>query len=54
MVFLLLMDSDLSQKLVIIDDLNLYFALQQEMLMEDDNVVVEILNDLPRAKRWSF
>ena len=54
MVFLLLMDSDLSQKLVIIDDLNLYFALQQEMLLEDDNVVVEILDDLSRAKRWSF
>lgn len=49
-----LLDSDLSKKLVIVEDLNLYLALQQEMLMEDDNVVVEILNDLPRAKRWSF
>ncbi len=54
MVFLLLMDSDLSQKLVIIDDLNLYFALQQETLLEDNNVIVEILDDLPRTKRWSF
>ena len=44
-IIVTLLDSDLSQKLVIIDDLNLYLALQQEMLMEDDNVVVEILND---------
>lgn len=49
-----LLDSDLSQKLVIIDDLNLYFALQQEIQLEDNNVIVEILDDLPRAKRWSF
>ena len=49
-----LLDSDLPNKLVIVEDLNLYFALQQEMLLEDDNVVVGILDDLPRAKRWSF
>lgn len=49
-----LLDSDLPKKLVIVEDLNLYLALQQETLLEDDNVVVEILNDLPRAKRWSF
>ena len=53
-ILVTLLDSDLSQKLVIIDDLNLYFALQQETLLEDNNVVVEILDDLPRAKRWSF
>ena len=49
-----LLDSDLSKKLVIIDDLNLYFALQQEIQLEDNNVIVEILDDLPRTKRWSF
>lgn len=49
-----LLDSDLPKKLVIVEDLNLYLALQQETLLEDDNVTVEILNDLPRAKRWSF
>lgn len=49
-----LLDSDLPKKLVIIEDLNLYFALQQEMLLEDDNVTVEIPSDFPRARRWSF
>lgn len=49
-----LLDSDLSKKMVIIDDLNLYFALQLEMLLEDNNVVIEILDDLPRAKRCNF
>lgn len=49
-----LLDSDLPKKLVIVEDLNLYFALQQEMLQDDDNVAVEILYDLPRAKKWSF
>ena len=53
-IIVTLLDSDLSQKLVIIDDLNLYFALQQETQLEDNNVIVEILDDLPRAKRWSF
>jgi len=49
-----LLDSDLPKKLVIVEDLNLYFALQQEILLEDDNVVIEILDDLPRAKKWKF
>lgn len=49
-----ILDSDLYKKLVIVEDLNLYLALQQEMLLEDDNVTVENLGDLPRAKRWSF
>lgn len=49
-----LLDSDLPKKLVIIEDLNLYFALQQEMLLEDDNVTVEVPGDFPRARRWSF
>ena len=49
-----LLDPDLSKKLVIVEDLNLYIALQQEMLLDSDGVVVEVLNDLPRAKRWSF
>ena len=53
-ILVTLLDSDLPNKLVIVEDLNLYFALQQEMLLEDDNVVVGILDDLPRAKRWSF
>ena len=49
-----LLDSDLPKKLVIVEDLNLYLALQQETLLEDDNVAVEILDNLSRAKRWSF
>lgn len=48
------LDSDLSKKLVIVEDFNLYLALQQDMLLEDSNVVVEVLNDLPRVRRRSF
>lgn len=51
---LTLLDSDLERKLVIVGDLNLYLALQQETFLESDNVTVEVLNDLPRARRWNF
>lgn len=49
-----LLDSDLDRKLVIVEDLNLYLALQQEMILKDDNVTVEVLNNLLRTKRWNF
>ena len=49
-----LLDSDLPNKLVVVEDLNLYIALQQEQLLDNPCVLVEVLNDLPRAKRWSF
>lgn len=49
-----LLDPDLSKKLVIVEDLNLYFALQQEQLLDSVNVMVELLEDLPRGKKWIF
>lgn len=49
-----LLDSDLPRKLVVVGDLNLYLALRQETLLEDGSVAVEILDNLPRARRWSF
>lgn len=51
---LTLLDSDLDKKLVIIGELNLYFALQQDSLLDSDNVLVEILDEFPRSKKWSF
>lgn len=49
-----LLDPDLSKKLVIVEDLNLYFALQQEQLLDSTSVMVEVLEDLPRGKKWNF
>lgn len=49
-----LLDPDLSKKLVIVEDLNLYFALQQEQILDSVNVMVELLEDLPRGKKWNF
>lgn len=49
-----LLDSDLPTKLVFVGDLNLYLALQQEQLLDNPCVLVEVMKDLPRVKRWSF
>lgn len=49
-----LLDPDLSKKLVIVEDLNLYFVLQQEQLLDSTSVMVEVLEDLPRGKKWNF
>ena len=49
-----LLDSDLSKKLILVEDLNLYLALQQDQLLDTPCVMVEVLKDLPRGKKWDF
>jgi len=49
-----LLDSDLPKKLVLVGDLNLYLALQQDQLLDNPCVMVEVLKDLPRGKKWNF
>jgi len=49
-----LLDSDLPKKLVLIGDLNLYLVLQQDQLLDNHCVMVEVLKDLPRGKKWNF
>ena len=49
-----LLDSDLPKKLVLVEDLNLYLALQQDQLLDTPCVMVEVLKDLPRGKKWDF
>lgn len=51
---LTLLDQDLSQKLVIIDDLNLLFALQKEELILNNYVWLEVLSNLPKNRKWTF
>lgn len=48
-----LLDSDIDRKLVLIEDISLYFALQQTKL-PDSNIVVDILTEMPRSRKWSF
>ena len=51
---LTLLDQDLSQKLVIIEDLNLFFALQREELILNNNVWLEVLSNLPKNRKRTF
>lgn len=51
---LTLLDSNLEKYLVVIEDLNLYFALREDAYLDDNNVWVEILSDLPKSRRYSF
>ncbi len=51
-VLITLLDSDIDKKVVIIDDLNLLFAIRQTQ--EIENVWVEIIDEIPRRKNWSF
>lgn len=51
---LTLLNNDLEKYLVVIEDLDLYFALREDSLLDDDNVWIEVLSDLPRSKRYSF
>ncbi len=51
---LTLLDQDLSQKLVIIEDLNLFFALQREELILNNNIWLEVLSNLPKNRKCTF
>lgn len=51
---LTLLDSNLEKHLVIIDDLNLYFALQQDSLLDNENVLVETISEFTKGRKWSF
>lgn len=48
-----LLDTDIDRKLVLLEDISLYFALQQTRIL-DSNIVVDILIEMPRGKKWSF
>ena len=48
-----LLDTDIDRKLALIEDISLYFALQQTKL-PDSNIVVDILTEMPRGKKWNF
>ena len=48
-----LLDSDIDRKLALIEDISLYFALQQTRIL-DSNIAVDILTEMPRGKKWSF
>ena len=50
---LTLLDPDLDRKLVVIGDLNLYFALQQDSSCFED-VWVEVVSELPKGKKWYY
>lgn len=52
-IFLTSLDPDLDKKLVVIDDLNLYFALQQDSSCFED-VRVEILSKFPKGRKWYY
>ena len=48
-----LLDTDIDRKLALIEDISLYFALQQTKL-PDSNIMVDILTEMPRSKKWTF
>lgn len=48
---LTLLDSDLDKKLVVIGDLNLYFALQQDSSYLAD-AWVEVISEFPKGRKW--
>ena len=48
-----LLDTDIDRKLVLIEDISLYFALQQTKI-PDSNIAVDILTEMPRGRKWSF
>lgn len=48
-----LLDTDIDRKLVLIEDISLYFALQQTRIL-DSNIAVDILTEMPRGRKWSF
>lgn len=48
-----LLDSDIDRKLALIEDISLYFALQQTRIL-DSNIAVDILTEMPRGKNGVF
>lgn len=48
-----LTDSDIGQKIVIIDDLHLWFALKQVKYAPQD-VFIQLLDAMPRTKKYGF
>ncbi len=48
-----LLDTDIDRKLVLIEDISLYFALRQTRIL-DSNIAVDILTEMPRGKKWTF
>lgn len=48
-----LLDIDIDRKLVLIEDISLYFALQQTKI-PDSNIAVDILTEMPRSRKWTF
>ncbi|WP_373249620.1 hypothetical protein [Bacteroides thetaiotaomicron] len=48
-----LLDTDIDRKLALIEDISLYFALQQTKL-PDSNIMVDILTEMPRSRKWTF
>ena len=48
-----LLDTDIDRKLVLIEDISLYFALQQTRIL-DSNIAVDILTEMPRSRKWTF
>lgn len=44
-----LLDTDIDRKLVLLEDISLYFALQQTKIL-DGNIAVDILTELPRGE----
>jgi len=50
---LTLLDPDLDRKLVIIGDLNLYFALQQDSSCFED-VWVKVVSEFPKGRKWYY
>lgn len=48
-----LTDPDIEQKIVIIDDLHLWFALKQ-VKYDPQGIFIEILDAMPRTKKYGF
>ena len=48
-----LLDTDVDRKLVLLEDISLYFALQQTRIL-DSNIAVDILTEMPRGRKWNF
>ena len=48
-----LLDTDIGRKLVLLEDISLYFALQQTRIL-DSNIAVDILTEMPRGRKWNF
>ena len=52
-IMMTLLDTDVDRKLVLLEDISLYFALQQTRIL-DSNIAVDILTEMPRGRKWNF